>query len=85
MIQITPNEMSYAEKAARMPTDVKQKLKQTSDRVSGRLHPQPADIEYLFDMFHEHITHYPIEEKINCNDCRIMVRDFWQAEVIKWK
>ena len=84
-VQVTTNEMSYTEKASRMPLGVRQKVKQASDRVNGKLHPATSDIEYLFDIFHEYITHYPKKEKIECNDCRIMVRSFWEHEVVKWK
>ena len=83
-ISLPETSLNNSQKAAQMPPEVKNRVKVASDNIGGKLHPQRTDIEYLFDVFHEHITHYPKNEKLNCNDCRVMVRDFWKHEVSKW-
>ena len=74
-------DMSYEQKANKINRDLKDKIIKASNNIAGKLHPQESDVILLFEMFHEHISHYPLKEKLNCNDCRVMVRDFWKRIV----
>lgn len=81
---IPPTSLNNSERAVQMPPEVKKRVKEISKRIDGKLHPSPGDIQYLFEVFDEYITHYPPREKLNCNDCRVMVRDFWKREADTW-
>ena len=74
-------DMSNEQKANRIPQDSKDKIIKASKNIAGKLHPQESDVILLFEMFHEYISYYPLKEKLNCNDCRVMVRGFWQRIV----
>ena len=76
----TPD-MSYEQRAEKISIDKKEKIIKASKNIAGKLHPQESDVIFLFEMFHEYISHYPLKEKLNCNDCRVMVRNFWQRIV----
>ena len=78
-----PKTMSNQQKADSIEPEFKNLIKKASNSMKGKLHPQESDMRFLFKMFDEKITHYPID-KINCNDCRVMVRDFWQHIVEQW-
>lgn len=79
-------DMSYEQRAKRINQGIKERIIKASDNMAGKLHPQESDVVLLFEMFHEYITHYPLKEKLNCNDCRVMIRDFWQRIVNEsWK
>jgi hypothetical protein len=75
------SDMSYEEKANKIPQDSKDKIITASNNVGEKLHPPESDVVFLFEMFHEYITYYPLKKNINCNSCRVMVRDFWKRIV----
>lgn len=81
---IPPTSLNNSQKAAQLAPEIKNKLIEISERVSGKLHPQHADIEYLFEIFDEYITPYPPKKMMGCSDCRVMVRNFWEHEIAKW-
>lgn len=80
VLQIT-SDMSYEVKASKIIQKDKDRISEASKKMKGVLYPIEGDVRFLFEMYHEHIVYYPVETHINCNDCRVMVRNFWQRIV----
>jgi len=72
--------MSYEISASKIAPEIKEEITRAAIEMGGKLHPNESDVRYLFKMFDEHITPYP-ERNLFCNDCRAMVRNFWQRIV----
>lgn len=71
------SDMSYEVKASKIPDAKKKEITRAAIAMKGVLHPNESDVRMLFEIYHEYIVHYPPKDKINCNSCRVMVRDFW--------
>lgn len=71
------SEMSYETKASKISDEEKNEISRAAIAMKGILHPNESDVRMLFEKYHKFITHYPPKDKINCNSCRVMVRDFW--------
>ena len=82
---LPPTSLNNSQRAENLSREVKHKITEITKRVKGALHPSEPDIRYLFEIFDQHITPYPPEPNMRCNDCRVMVRGFWIHEVEKWK
>jgi hypothetical protein len=55
-----------------------------SDQVGGLMKPDSEKVKLLFIMFDRYIETYHIKN-LRCNDCRVMVRNFWHKEVQRWR
>jgi hypothetical protein len=71
------------DRANQISEEEKREILYSFKKVNGKMYADRRELELLFSKFDEYIEPYPLKN-MNCNDCRVMVIQFWKRAIKLW-